>query len=113
MRQSVLHTLDKEFEDSETLWASKLSCVGAWIVLILYKRLNNIRLKHNKLKLELIGDVGLPFSFCFLFDCDEVFDFVLDKIVFRILTECWRCPLFLVTNVSSTQNTRFLHDPVK
>ena len=45
----MLHTLDKEFEDSETLRTSKLSSVSARIFLVLEKRLNNIWLKHNKL----------------------------------------------------------------
>ena len=50
----MLHALDKEFEDSETLWTSKLYSVSARILLVLEKWLNNIWFEHNKLKLEIV-----------------------------------------------------------
>jgi len=96
----VLHTLNKEFEDSKTLRTSKLSSVSAWIFLVLDKRLNNIWLKHNKLKLEIVSFIRKPFSFGFLFYCDEVFDFVFNKVVLGVLALRWCCTLFLMTYVT-------------
>lgn len=107
--QAVAHVLDRKLENAKPLWGPEMSGVSP---VSPSKRGPNVRLKHHKLKLNVISFVLLPLPLYILLNGNKVLNNILNVVVFRVNTLSL-CALLLVLYVAHSKHSSLLERPVK